>query len=59
MLRLLYPLFGLVVLGGYGYMNVQGIDPGASSYERRALPPAARAAGVGGAFWYGGFRGGK
>lgn len=64
--KLLYPVFGVTVLGGYAFMNLNGIDPGASSTERRALPPAARAAGVGvggggagGAFWYGGYRGGK
>ena len=59
--RLLYPLFGLGIVGGYAYLADSGIDPFAVEQERRAAPPDVRASGgrAGGLFWYGGFSGGK
>ena len=58
---ILYPLFGLGVVGGYAYLADRGADPFAAEQERRAAPPEVRATGGrGGAiFWYGGFSGGK
>ena len=67
MKNLLYPVFGLIVLGSYTWVLWRGVDPGAASADVRALPPEARAQGPGGAaragpaFWFvgGGFGGGK
>ena len=58
---LLYPLFGLGVVGGYAYLADSGIDPFAVEQERRAAPPEVRSSGGrgGAVFWYGGFSGGK
>ena len=59
---LLYPLFGALVLGGYAYTAVNGIDPFASSADARTMPPEVRSApaGPGAAFfWYAGVGGGK
>ncbi|MEM9071060.1 MAG: hypothetical protein AAGE52_21290 [Myxococcota bacterium] len=47
---LLYPIFGLAVVGGYAGLNVAGIDPFAAPTERAMAPPEIRApaaAGVG------------
>lgn len=64
MLRhLVYPLFGLIVLGGYGFYTLTGRDLGSTSVERRSMPPGARQPGggfrVAPVFWYGGYAGGK
>jgi hypothetical protein len=66
MLRhLLYPAFGLLVLGGYGFYGATGRDFAAVSAETRTIPPEARVASAGGGFraspifWYGGYAGGK
>ena len=62
MRHLLYPLFGVTVIAVYTYTAVMGIDPFATSTERRSMPPEARSqpAGPGAAvFWYGGMHGGK
>ncbi|MCA9537213.1 MAG: hypothetical protein KC593_26210 [Myxococcales bacterium] len=62
MRHLLYPLFGATVIAVYTYTAAMGIDPFASSTERRTMPPEVRAqpAGPGAAvFWYGGMHGGK
>lgn len=64
MLRyLLYPLFGLIVIGGYGFYTGTGRDLGATSVQRRSMPPGARAPSGGfraaPIFWYGGYSGGK
>lgn len=60
--RLGYPLFGLVVLGGYGFFHATGRDPFASGGERYQAPDDVRRAPSRAApvFWYGrGFHGGK
>ncbi len=62
MRHLLYPLFGVIVIAVYVYTATMGIDPFASSAERRQMPPEVRSqpAGPGAAvFWYGGLHGGK
>ena len=61
LIYLLYPLFGIAVVGGYAYLANAGIDPFAVESERRAAPPEVRTSGGrgGGVFWYGGFSGGK
>ena len=58
----LYALFGTAVLAGYTYTATMGIDPFASSSERRSMPPDVQAApsAPGAAFfWYAGVAGGK
>lgn len=55
----LYIVFSVLVVGGYGYVNMAGIDPFASPDERGAAPPEASRRGGGVIFWYGGFGGGK
>jgi hypothetical protein len=65
MLRnLLYPAFGLLVLGGYGFYGVTGRDLASVAVDTRSIPPEARVPGSGGfraspMFWYGGYAGGK
>ncbi|MBX3251576.1 MAG: hypothetical protein KF901_30635 [Myxococcales bacterium] len=41
---LLYPLFGLGVVGGYAAFQVTGVDPFAAGVERTMVPPEARVA---------------
>ncbi|MGD8861218.1 MAG: hypothetical protein PVI30_14515 [Myxococcales bacterium] len=63
--KLIYPLFGLVVLFGYGYAVRRGIEPFQVSSEKRAIPTgASRQASAGnyrrrpgGVFFFGGFGG--
>jgi len=59
--RLIYPIFGLMVLGGYGLMTYRGVDPFATGTDERVAPPAVVAApAAAAAFWYGaGLHGGK
>jgi len=65
MRHLLYIAFGLVILGGYAFMNVRGIEPFGASTEVRDMPSGTAGPGVGtgrgprSLFWYGGFHGGK
>lgn len=63
MRHLIYPLFGLVILVGYGYYTASGRDLGATSVERRVAPPGTRSPSGGfrpaPVFWYGGYSGGK
>lgn len=62
--HLLYPVFGLLVVAGYGWVAASGFEPFAAPAERRVLPPEMRT-GPGSAYgrsagvWYGGFHGGK
>ncbi|HJK90374.1 MAG TPA: hypothetical protein RMH85_22220 [Polyangiaceae bacterium LLY-WYZ-15_(1-7)] len=42
MKKLLYPLFGLGVLGAYAGLNVTGVDPFATGTERAMSAPAIR-----------------
>lgn len=42
--KLLYPVFGLVVLGGYAGLQLTGTDPFAAGAERVAAAPGVHAA---------------
>jgi len=58
MLRTLYVVLALVVIGGYGYAASRGLE--ISTAKKRIVPPGMRgAAGTSRVFWYGGYRGGK
>ena len=61
--RLIYPLFGLCILGMYGASCYAAWDPGAASSDARTMPAGARQPGGGfraaPIFWYGGYSGGK
>jgi len=63
MKKLLYPLFGAAVIGGYAVLVLTGTDPASASEDRRVMPPEARASGAYRSmpfFWSsGGFSGGK
>ena len=54
--RALYVLLGLLVIGGYAYANVRGME--LTSARTRMSPGGVRGAHTG-VFWYGGYRGGK
>jgi hypothetical protein len=57
-LKRLYVLFALAVIGGYAYAGYRGLE--LSWTEKGVAPASARGAHTGsGAFWYGGYRGGK
>lgn len=58
MLRALYVLLGLVVLGGYAYASLTGAEFPRS--QKSYVTGGVRGQhGSGSAFWYGGYRGGK
>ncbi len=51
---ILYPLFGLLVVGAYAFVTARGIEPFGASTSRSTSAPAARAPGgavVGGFHW--------
>jgi hypothetical protein len=58
MLKVLYVLFAILVIGGYGYAGYVGGELGRT---KKGYAPAASRGAQGGsrAFWYGGYRGGK
>ncbi|MCB9615237.1 MAG: hypothetical protein H6722_22605 [Sandaracinus sp.] len=43
-MKLLYPLFGLTVIGGYAGLQLTGTDPFAAGTERVSAPPGVHAA---------------
>ena len=63
--KLAYPLFGVVILLGYGYVVRNAIEPFQVSSEKRAVPVGAKNQATsgsyrprpGGAFFFGGFGG--
>lgn len=58
MLRALYVLFGLLVIGGYGYATWQGLE--VRKTKKGLSPQGARAtSGGAGVYYRGGYRGGK
>ena len=58
MLRALYVVFGLLVIGGYGYSSWQGLE--LRKTKKQLTPAGARGATGGGVGYYrGGYRGGK
>lgn len=58
MMKTLYVLVALLVIGGYGYAGYRGLE--VPKAKKGFVPQGARGA-HGGArmFWYGGYRGGK
>lgn len=63
MLRILYILFAVIVLGGYAYAGFRGLE---LTRPRKAFVPQSQpqqsmrgARGSSRTFWYGGYRGGK
>jgi hypothetical protein len=57
-LKGLYILFALLVIGGYAYASYRGLE--LSRTEKGVAPASARGAHIGSSsFWYGGYRGGK
>ena len=56
MARAFYVLVGLLIIGGYAYAGVRGLE--ISSAKTRLAPGGVRGAHTG-VFWYGGYRGGK
>lgn len=61
MLRILYIVFAMVVLGGYAYAGFRGWE---MNKPRKAFAPQSQqsmrgARGSSRTFWYGGYRGGK
>jgi hypothetical protein len=61
MLRILYILFAVIVLGGYAYAGFRGLEV---TRPRKAFAPQSQqsmrgARGSSRTFWYGGYRGGK
>jgi hypothetical protein len=58
MLKALYVVVGLLIVGGYAYAGYRGLE--ISTAQRSAARPGMRgAAGTSRVFWYGGYRGGK
>ncbi len=58
MLRALYLLFGLLVIGGYGYASHRGWE--LRKTKKQLAPAGVRATtGGAGAYYRGGYRGGK
>jgi hypothetical protein len=56
MARALYVLLGLLIIGGYAYAGVRGLE---FSRARTRLAPQGVRGAHSGVFWYGGYRGGK
>ena len=58
MLRALYVVLALLVIGGYAYAGRRGLE--ISRAKKQVAQPGMRgAAGASRVFWYGGYRGGK
>jgi hypothetical protein len=58
MLRVLYLLFGLFVVGGYAYVSWKGLE--LTGTKKQQLSPQGMRGTTGGAVFYrGGYRGGK
>ena len=58
MLRALYILVGLLIIGGYGYVGYRGLEV---PRAKKGIAPPGGVRGTGGTrvFWYSGYRGGK
>ena len=59
MLRALYVLFGLLVIGGYGYASWQGLEVKKTKQGVSAQAMRGRTGGGGVIYYRGGYRGGK
>ena len=58
MLKALYLVVGLLIVGGYAYAGYRGLE--ISTARKQVARPGMRgAAGGSRVFWYGGYRGGK
>ena len=57
MIRALYLLVGLLVVGGYGYSSYRGLE--LKKTKKQIGPAGVRSTGVGGVYYRGGYRGGK
>lgn len=58
MLKALYVVVGLLIVGGYAYAGYRGLE--ISTVRKQVARPGMRGgAGVSRVFWYGGYRGGK
>jgi hypothetical protein len=54
--RALYWLLGLLIIGTYAFVSLRGFE--LTTAQTRLAPGGVRGAHTG-AFWYGGYRGGK
>ena len=57
MLKKLYLLFGLLVVGGYAYASWQGLE--LTKTKKELSPQGVRGTTGGAAYYRGGYRGGK
>jgi hypothetical protein len=57
MLRVLYLLFGLIVIGGYSYSSWTGME--LRKTKQKLSPRGVRSTQGGGVYYRGGYRGGK
>lgn len=57
MMRALYVVVALLVIGGYAYAGYRGLE--ISTARKSTVQPGMRGHGGTGVFWYGGYRGGK
>ena len=57
MAKVLYLLFGLVVIGGYGYVSWKGLE--LTGPKKQLSPQGVRGTTGGAVFYRGGYRGGK
>ena len=57
MAKVLYLLFGLIVIGGYAYVSWNGLELTAA--RKQLSPQGVRGATGGAVFYRGGYRGGK
>jgi hypothetical protein len=58
MLKALYLLFGLFVVGGYAYVSWQGLEL-TKAKKQQLAGAGVRGAAAGGVYYRGGYRGGK
>jgi hypothetical protein len=58
MLKALYLLFGVLVIGGYGYSSWRGLEL-VKPKKQQLAPGGVRGATAGGVYYRGGYRGGK
>jgi len=59
MMRRLYLVLALLIIGGYGYADWRGFEPFVQTTRGNAQQSIRGAHGGGRTFWYSGYRGGK
>lgn len=58
MVKVLYVVLALIVIGGYAYAGRRGLE--ITTARKSSVQPGMRGkAGTSRVFWYGGYRGGK